>query len=77
MQRMYIGPTIPGIVKKGTVFVGDLPKSLTDKAKEISSINNLVVSIHEVTSATKALCERGSIENVSYSRIESILNRGI
>lgn len=46
---------------------------LTDKAKEISSINNLVVSINEVTSATKALCEQGSIESVSYSRIESVL----
>ena len=42
-QRMYIGPSIPGIVKYGTVFIGDLPGELTKKAAEIGSINNLVI----------------------------------
>lgn len=46
-QRMYIGPSIPGIVKYGTVFIGDLPGELTKKAAEIGSINNLVIPIDD------------------------------
>ena len=66
-QRMYIGPSIPGIVKYGTVFIGDLP------AAEIGSINNLVIPIDGITAAKKALSEPGSVENVSFSRIENYL----
>jgi len=73
MQRMYIGPPIPGIVKYGTVFIGDLPKGLTEKAAEIGSINNLVVPIKGITDAKKALSEQGSVENVSFSRVENYL----
>lgn len=72
-QRMYIGPSIPGIVKYGTVFIGDLPKELTEKAAEVGSINNLVIPIDRITDAKKALSEPGSVENVSYSRVESYL----
>ncbi len=72
-QRMYIGPSIPGIVKYGTVFIGDLPGELTKKAAEIGSINNLVIPIDGITAAKKALSEPGSVENVSFSRIENYL----
>lgn len=72
-QRMYIGPSIPGIVKHGTVFIGDLPKELTEKAAEMGSINNLVIPIDRITDAKKALSEPGSVENVSFSRVENYL----
>ncbi len=73
IQRMYMGPSIPGIVKKGTVFIGDLPEALTEKAKALSCINNLVVPIDSITGTKKALSEQGSVENVSYSRVEKYL----
>ncbi len=73
IQRMYIGPSIPGIVKNGTVFIGDLPEELVKKAAEMKSINNLVIPIDRITDATKALSEPGSVENVSFSRVEDYL----
>lgn len=73
IQRMYIGPSIPGIVKNSTVFIGDLPKELTEKAEKMGSINNLVIPIDRITDAKKALSEPGSVENVSFSRVEDYL----
>lgn len=72
-QRMYIGPSIPGIVKYGTVFIGDLPEELTKKAAEVGSINNLLIPIDRITAAKKALSEPGSVENVSFGRVENYL----
>ncbi len=72
-QRMYIGPSIPGIVKYGTVFIGDLPEELTKKAAEVGSINSLVIPIDRITAAKKALSEPGSVENVSFGRVENYL----
>lgn len=73
MQRMYIGPSIPGIVKYGTVFIGNLPEDLTKKAAEMKCINNLVIPIERITDAKKALSDPGSVENVSFNRIEDYL----
>ncbi len=69
IQQMYIGPTIPGVVKNGAIFLGELPTVLTEAAEKISSINHLIIPIEKITSVTKALSEQGSIEQVSYDRI--------
>ena len=34
-QRMYIGPAVPGVVKKGTVFIGGLPEGLEELAGKL------------------------------------------
>ncbi len=73
IQWMYIGPSIPGVVKQGTVFLGELPEELAKKAAEMKSINNLVIPIDRITDAKKALSEQGSVENVSFSRVEKYL----
>lgn len=72
-QRMYIGPSIPGIVKHGTVFSGDLPEELAAKAAEMHCINHLVIPIDGITDAKKALSEPGSVENVSFGRVKNYL----
>lgn len=69
MQRMYMGPGIPGVVKSKTVFIGELPKELTALAEKLPEIHNLVIPIEKITDATKSLCEPGSVENVSYNKI--------
>lgn len=69
MQRMYIGPTIPGVVKNGTVFIDELPKQLAEMSEKLPSINNLVIPIDGITGAIKALHEQGSVEDVSYSKM--------
>lgn len=76
MQQMYMGPSIPGTVKHGTVFMGDLPEELEKKAAEVKGIRNLLVPIDRITDARKSLSEPGSVENVSFSRVEAYLKEG-
>lgn len=69
-QQMYIGPSIPGIVKKGTVFLGELPRELTDAITEMTCIGNLVIPIDGITAAKKELSQQGSVKAVSYGQAE-------
>ncbi len=69
MQRMYMGPGIPGVVKSNTVFIGELPKELTAAAEKLPEINKLVIPVEKITEATKALSEPGTVESVSYNNI--------
>ncbi len=68
-QLMYMGPSIPGIVKSTTVFIGGLPKDLTMVAEKVPAVNKLLVPVDRITETTKSLSERGSVENVSYNSI--------
>ena len=72
-QSMYRGPTIPGIVKNSTIFIGELPDRLNKLTEELPYIKNLIVPIDKLTKAKQALFEQGSVENVSYN---NILNYG-
>ena len=75
-QKMYIGPSIPGVVKKGTVFIGDLPEELEGIADKVPCIKNLVVSVEAATESRRAAKEPGSVENVSYLRVDKYLKEG-
>lgn len=68
-QSMYIGPTIPGIVRSNTIYMGELPNRLKELIGELPVINSLIVSIEALTEAKKALAEQGSVENVAYERV--------
>lgn len=68
-QSMYIGPTIPGIVRSNTIYMGELPNRLKELIGELPVINNLIVPIEALPEAKKALAEKGSVENVAYKRI--------
>lgn len=68
-QLMYMGPSIPGIVKSKTVFIGGLPKDLTAVAEKVPAVNKLLVPVDRITETTKSLSEQGSVESVSYNKI--------
>nr|DAG59550.1 MAG TPA: hypothetical protein [Caudoviricetes sp.] len=68
-QSMYIGPTIPGIVRSNTIYMGELPNRLKELIGELPVINSLIVSIEALPEAKKALAEQGSVENVAYERV--------
>lgn len=68
-QSMYIGPTIPGIVRSNTIYMGELPNRLKELIGELPVINSLIVSIEVLPEAKKALAEQGSVENVAYERV--------
>ncbi len=75
-QRMYIGPTIPGVMKQGAVLLGDLPKGLVEAEGKVPCIKNLVVPIEGATAAVQALKEQGSVEQVSFGRVLDYVRGG-
>lgn len=62
-QRIYIGPSIPGL-RQFTVFVGeDFPVNVQKLIQENVSISGLIVPIQRLSEARKELYRKGSIYN--------------
>ena len=68
-QCMYIGPSISGVIKTSTIFIGELPARLNKLIEELPCVRNLIVPIDRLTRAKQALSEQGSVENVSYHQV--------
>lgn len=68
-QCMYIGPSISGVIKTSTIFIGELPARLNKLIEELPCVRNLIVPIDRLTRAKQALSGQGSVENVSYHQI--------
>ncbi|MFR2594299.1 MAG: hypothetical protein ACLTAS_12045 [Butyribacter sp.] len=52
-QKIYIGPTIPGVVTNGTIFKDKLPEHIEKKAEENKNIARLIIPIGDVLEAKK------------------------
>ena len=76
IQRMYVGPAIPGVIKQGTVLLGDLPKGLAEVVGKVSCIKNLVVPIEGATAAVQALKKQGSGGQVSFGKVLASVRGG-
>ena len=50
-QKIYIGPTIPGVVTNGTIFKDKLPEHIEKKAEENKNIARLIIPIGDVLEA--------------------------
>ena len=72
-RLMYIGPDIRGVARSGAVFMGGIPERLSKYAQEHKIINNLIVPVSGLVEAKKALNEEGTVESISYERLEKIL----
>lgn len=72
INKMYIGPTIRGIVKHGSVFSGGVPPKLELLSKEKPIMKNMLIPISEVANAFKLLREEGTALSISYERIASL-----
>ena len=73
-QVMYIGPAIPGLVKKDTVFKDGLPGRIETAAKNNKSFARLFVPVGKVFDAKKQLGTEGSVLAVSYVNVEKNIN---
>lgn len=77
-QVMYIGPAIPGLVKKDTVFKDGLPEKIEKAAENNKNFARLFIPVGKVFDAKKQLGTEGSVLAVSYASVEngtdSILN---
>ena len=68
-QKIYIGPTIPGVVTNGTIFKDKLPEHVEEKAAENKNIARLIIPVSDVLEAKKRLNVEGSVEHTAYKNI--------
>lgn len=73
-QVMYIGPVIPGLVKKDTVFKDGLPAKIEKAAEKNKNFARLFVPAGKVFDAKKQLGTEGSVLAVSYVNVEKNIN---
>ncbi|BBF42003.1 hypothetical protein lbkm_0685 [Lachnospiraceae bacterium KM106-2] len=57
--KVYVGPTIPGVVTEGTIYNNGIPEVLDAVAKEEPAINSLIVKISYLAKARNELKNNG------------------
>ena len=70
---MYMGPTLRGVARSGSVFENGLPANLSKLAEKKPIIKNLIVPLAETVETKKAIDTEGTAEAVARSEIENIL----
>lgn len=70
IPRMYIGPTIPGVVEKNRIFSGALPEQVQKRKEENISFSRLIVPMDQLIAARTELDTKGSVLAVCYSKVK-------
>lgn len=68
-QKIYLGPTVPGLIKQNVIFKDKLPKNIEERAKEDKSFARLLIPMDEAVNAKKELKVTGSALAVSYDEV--------
>lgn len=76
MSRMYIGPTLPGVVEKNRIFKDQLPEKVENLVKESKNFARLLIPIEDVIKARQDLQDKNSVIAVSYQKIKESLEEG-
>ncbi len=71
-NNMYIGPSIRGVVKHGSVFSGGLPARLEKLAGAKPIVKNLMVPVSELADTIRLSNEEGSAIAVAYDRVSEL-----
>jgi len=71
-NNMYIGPSIRGVVKHGSVFSGGLPARLEKLAAAKPIVKNLMVPVSELADTIRLSNEEGSAIAVAYDRVSEL-----
>lgn len=71
--KIYIGPTIPGIVKGNMIFKNGIPAALEKKAKELPAIGSLIIPISELARANAELRKSDSALETIFKKVENSL----
>ena len=72
INKMYIGPSVRGVVKHGTTFSGGLPARLEKLEAEKPIIKSLIVPVSDIAKAIADSNTEGTVEAVAYDRIASL-----
>ncbi len=46
-QAVYVGPTIPGVVKANTIFRNGLPAALSERMEQDGAVKSLVIPLED------------------------------
>lgn len=46
-QTVYVGPTIPGVVKTNTIFRNGLPAALLERMEQDGAVKSLVIPLED------------------------------
>lgn len=75
---MYIGPTIPAVATKNTVFNNGLPAELQKEIKAEPAIGALVVPIAKLAKAKKEIKTKNTALEICYRKVEKqIKEKGV
>lgn len=72
-QTMYLGPTIPGLIKNNVIYKDVLPMAVSKRAEEDKNFARLLVPMEKVSEARKQMGTQGSVLAVSYANVAKSL----
>ncbi len=73
-QKIYIGPSIPGVIEQNRILREILPEKVQERAREDKAFERLLVSPDELIAARSQLDEKGSVLAVSFLKVLCSLN---
>lgn len=76
MQQMYVGPTIPGVVTKNRIYIGNLPAKVEDRKNKDPYFANLLIPVDQLVTARQKLQDKNSVLAVSYLKVMNSLKEG-
>lgn len=65
---VYVGPDLPGVVKRYAVFNHGLPKELKDHIKDKPVLRSLIIPVERLAKVNVELSKEGSAYYVLYQK---------
>lgn len=73
-QAVYVGPTIPGVVKANTIFRNGLPAALSERMEQDGVVKSLVIPLEDWPRVRQELAaQRGTISRL-YRMVQANTN---
>lgn len=72
-QKMYIGPTVPGLIRENVIFRDELPKAVFDRMGKDKCFKRLIIPMDDVMDAEKQMEQEGSVLSVAYETVKKTL----
>lgn len=69
MQQMYIGPTVPGVVTKNRIYIGNLPDKVEERKSKDPYFSNLFIPVDQLVTARQNLQDKNSVLAVSCLKV--------
>ena len=77
MSRVYVGPSIPGILPRFAVFSGGLPLRIEKLAQASQALRGLIVPAERLAQARLDIAKKGTLLNLYAERVARELKGNI